>query len=76
MIVLEDWRWNLVNRIQNIDKINIFNNPEFMRTWGKQFVKACGSTTMKVKPDMLRLRFLMDKFVKDYNEQLGVLEEE
>ena len=47
-----------------------------MRTWGKQFIKACGSTTMKVKPDMLRLRFLMDKFVKDSNEQLGVLEEE
>lgn len=63
---------------QNIDinKINIFNNPKYMKVWAKQFDKACGSDTFNVPPDMAKLRFLMDKFVIDYNAQLGQLEEE
>lgn len=63
---------------QNIDinKINIFNNPKYMKVWAKQFDKACGSDAFNVPPDMAKLRFLMDKFVIDYNAQLGQLEEE
>ena len=63
---------------QNIDinKINIFNNPKYMKVWAKQFDKACGSDTFNLPPDMAKLRFLMDKFVIDYNAQLGQLEEE
>ena len=60
----------------NINKINIFNNPKYMKVWAKQFDKACGSDTFNVPPDMAKLRFLMDKFVIDYNAQLGQLEEE
>lgn len=61
---------------QNIDinKINIFNNPKYMKVWAKQFDKACGSDVFNVPPDMAKLRFLMDKFVIDYNAQLGQLE--
>ena len=60
---------------QNIDinKINIFNNPKFMKVWAKQFDKACGSDVFNIPPDMAKLRFLMDKFVIDYNAQLGKL---
>jgi hypothetical protein len=47
-----------------------------MKTWGKQFVEACGSTEMNIPPDMGKLRWLMEKFVKDYNVQLGELGEE
>ena len=41
-----------------------------MKSWGKQFVDACGNTTMNIPPDMGKLRWLMEKFVKDYNEHL------
>ena len=61
---------------QNIDinKINIFNNPKYMKVWAKQFDKACGSDVFNIPPDFAKLRFLMDKFVIDYNAQLGDLE--
>ena len=61
---------------QNIDinKINIFNNPKYMKVWAKLFDKACGSDVFNIPPDMAKLRFLMDKFVIDYNAQLGQLE--
>lgn len=35
---------------------------------------ACGNASMKIPPDMGKLKWLMDKFVNDYNEQLGLLE--
>ena len=63
---------------QKIDilKLNIFTNPRYMKVWAKQFDKACGSDTFNIPPDMGKLRFLMDKFVKDYNYHLEQLEEE
>ena len=60
----------------NIMKINIFTNPKYMKVWAKQFDKACGNDTFNVPPDMNKLRFLMDKFVNDYNYHLSQLEEE
>jgi|TARA_X000001382_G_scaffold123734_1_gene107757 hypothetical protein len=54
----------------NIVNTNIFTHPEYMKSWGKQFVDACGNTTMNIPPDMGKLRWLMEKFVKDYNEHL------
>lgn len=60
----------------DITKLNIFNNPKYMKIWAKQFDKACGSDTFNVPPDMKKLRFLMDKFVIDYNYHLSQLEEE
>jgi hypothetical protein len=60
----------------DINKINIFNNPKFMKVWAKQFDQACGSDVFNIPPDMAKLRFLMDKFVVDYNFHLGQLEEE
>jgi len=51
----------------DIDKINIFTHPRYMKVWGSQFTKACGSDTFGVAPELLRLNFLMEKFVKDYN---------
>lgn len=60
----------------NIEKINIFSNPKFLKVWATQFSKACGSDTFNVGPDTIRLRFLMDKFVQDYNWHLAQLEEE
>jgi len=47
-----------------------------MKVWASQFNKACGSDTFKVQPDMEKLRFLMDKFVIDYNYHLEQLGEE
>jgi hypothetical protein len=47
-----------------------------MKVWAKQFDKACGSDTFNVPPNMQKLRFLMDKFVIDYNFHLAQLEEE
>lgn len=47
-----------------------------MKVWAQQFSKACGSDTFKVQPDMAKLRFLMDKFVTDYNYHLEQLEGE
>ena len=47
-----------------------------MKTWGKQFIDACGNTEMNIPPDFGKLRWLMEKFVKDYNDQLGELGEE
>lgn len=63
---------------QKIDimKINIFTNPKYMKVWAKQFDQACGSDTFNVPPNMPKLRFLMDKFVVDYNYHLSQLEEE
>lgn len=60
----------------DIDKINIFTNPKFMKVWAKQFDHACGSDTFNVAPNMVKLRFLMDKFVKDYNFHLEQLADE
>tara|TARA_A100001234_G_scaffold186124_1_gene170201 strand:- start:275 stop:517 length:243 start_codon:yes stop_codon:yes gene_type:complete len=60
----------------DIDKINIFTNPKFMKVWAKQFDHACGSDTFNVAPNMVKLRFLMDKFVNDYNFHLEQLSEE
>ena len=60
----------------DINKINIFTNPKYMKVWAKQFDKACGSDTFNVPPNMQKLRFLMDKFVIDYNFHLAQLEEE
>ena len=41
---------------------------------GKIVQDACGNVSMKIPPDMGKLKWLMDKFVNDYNEQLGLLE--
>jgi len=60
----------------DINKINIFTNPKFMKVWATQFSQACGSDTFNVAPNMIKLRFLMDKFVQDYNWHLEQLEEE
>ena len=60
----------------NIDKINIFTNPKYMKVWAVRFSKACGSDTFNVAPDTIALRYLMDKFVKDYNWHLSQLGEE
>ena len=57
----------------DIDKINIFNSPKFMKVWAQQFSKACGSDTFNVAPDTISLRILMDKFVNDYNWHLAQL---
>lgn len=63
-------------QILNIETINIFNHPRYMKVWAQRFSKACGSDTFNVAPDTIALRYLMDKFVKDYNFHLEGLEEE
>ena len=60
----------------NIEKLNIFNHPRYMKVWAQRFSKACGSDTFNVAPDTIALRYLMEKFVKDYNFHLSGLEEE
>jgi len=60
----------------DIANINIFTHPRYMKVWAKQFDQACGSDTFKVEPNMGKLRWLMDKFVMDYNYHLEQLEEE
>ena len=60
----------------DVNNVNIFTHSKYMKVWAQQFSKACGSDTFKVQPDMQKLRFLMDKFVTDYNYHLGQLEEE
>ena len=58
----------------NINNINIFTHHNYLKVWATQFSKACDSDTFNVLPDINKLRFLMDKFVMDYNwhlEQLG-----
>lgn len=62
----------------DINKLNIFTHQKYLKVWAKQFDKACGSDTFNIPPDTKKLRFLMDKFVMDYNwhlEQLGKEEE-
>jgi hypothetical protein len=63
-------------QILDIETINIFNHPRYMKVWAQRFSKACGSDTFNVAPDTIALRYLMDKFVKDYNFHLAGLEEE
>jgi hypothetical protein len=63
-------------QILDIETINIFNHPRYMKVWAQRFSKACGSDTFNVAPDTIALRYLMDKFVKDYNFHLAELEEE
>ena len=58
----------------DINNGNIFTHPRYMKVWAQAFNKACGSDTFKVGPDMAKLRFLMDKFVSDYNYHLEQLE--
>ena len=59
----------------NLDKVaNIFDSPLTMKEWGNQFVTACGNHVFKVQPNMIKLRMLMERFVLDYNKQLGELE--
>ena len=53
---------------------NIFDSPLTMKEWGRQFVTACGNHVFKVQPNMIKLRMLMERFVLDYNNQLGELE--
>ena len=55
----------------DVNNVNIFTHPKYMKVWAQQFNKACGSDTFKVQPDMQKLRFLMDKFVTDYNEMMN-----
>ena len=45
-----------------------------MKEWGRQFVTACGNHSFNVQPNMIKLRMLMERFVLDYNKQLGELE--
>jgi len=63
-------------QILDIETINIFNHQRYMKVWAQRFSKACGSDTFNVAPDTIALRYLMDKFVKDYNFHLEGLEEE
>ncbi len=63
-------------QILDIETINIFNHPRYMKVWAQRFSKACGSDTFNVAPDTIALRYLMEKFVKDYNFHLEGLEEE
>ena len=63
-------------QILDIETINIFNHPRYMKVWAQRFSKACGSDTFNVAPDTIALRYLMEKFVKDYNFHLAGLEEE
>jgi len=67
-----------VNKKENLDieNINILNHPSYMKVWAQRFSKACGSDTFNVAPDTIALRYLMEKFVKDYNFHLAGLEEE
>ena len=59
----------------NLDKVaNIFDSPLTMKEWGSQFVTACGNHSFNVQPNMIKLRMLMERFVLDYNKQLGELE--
>ena len=59
----------------DLDKVpNIFDSPLTMKEWGRQFVTACGNHVFKVQPNMIKLRNLMERFVLDYNNQLGELE--
>jgi|TARA_B100000073_G_scaffold337404_1_gene333288 hypothetical protein len=60
----------------DVNDVNIFTHPKYMKVWAQQFNKACGSDTFNVAPDMKKLRFLMDKFVIDYNYHLEQLGEE
>jgi hypothetical protein len=60
----------------DINKINIFTHHNYLKVWASQFSKACGSDTFNVPPDTKKLRFLMDKFVMDYNWHLEQLQEE
>lgn len=60
----------------DIEKINIFTHHKYLKTWAAMFSKACGSDTFDVKPDMNKLRFLMDKFVMDYNWHLEQLDKD
>lgn len=60
----------------DINKINIFTHPRYMKVWAQQFSKACGSDTFNVAADTITLRMLMDKFVVDYNWHLEQLQEE
>lgn len=62
------------NKTKSIVDTNIFQHPQYIKAWAKKLIEACGSTEMNIPPDMGRLKWLMDKFVKDYNEQLGDLE--
>ena len=64
------------NKPFDVNRVNIFTHPKYMKVWAQQFNKACGSDTFKVQPDMVKLRFLMDKFVTDYNYHLEQLEGE
>lgn len=64
------------NKPFDVNSVNIFTHPKYMKVWAQQFSKACGSDTFKVQPDMAKLRFLMDKFVTDYNYHLEQLEGE
>ena len=60
----------------DINKINIFMHPRYMKVWAQQFSKACGSDTFNVPADTITFRMLMDKFVTDYNWHLQQLQEE
>ena len=59
---------------KDIVDTNIFTNPEYIKTWAKSMQDACGNVSMKIPRVMGKLKWLMDKFVNDYNEQLGLLE--
>ena len=60
----------------DIDKVNIFTHHRYLKVWSSMFSKACGSDTFNVPPDTKKLRFLMDKFVMDYNWNLEQLDNE
>ena len=60
----------------DINKINIITHHKYLKVWAAMFSKACGSDTFNVAPDTAKLRFLMDKFVKDYNWNLEQLDNE
>ena len=59
----------------DLDKVpNIFDSPLTMKEWGNQFTEACGNHVFDVQPNMIKLRWLMDRFVVDYNKQLETLD--
>ena len=39
----------------DVNNVNIFTHPKYMKVWAQQFSKACGSDTFKVQPDMENL---------------------
>ena len=51
-------------------EVNIFTDPEILKSWSIDMSEACGSILINKKPNVSKIDKLIEVFVNHYNDQM------